>query len=113
MIDAWAGASVFPMGFDENALRDSSASEANLVTAKSEMVKAKAGRHSTFALNDGRKVAARRSEADVQFPIVVCFRTGLLGHAQRRRGQRAAEDRAGSAGRELGEATRSVGAAAQ
>ncbi len=43
MIDACTGASVFPNGFDDNALLDSSLPEANLMTATSDLVKAEAG----------------------------------------------------------------------
>ena len=57
MIDTCAGASVFPKGFDGNAVDDYSVPPISLVTATGKGVQSSEGKRSTFALKGGRAVS--------------------------------------------------------
>ena len=62
MTDNCAGASVFPRGYDDNAVDDHHVQPVQ--------VEAATGKRSAFSLHDGRSVSIRDSEADVKFPTV-------------------------------------------
>ena len=69
-MDTCAGASIFPIGFDQSATDDLTVAPVQLSTATDDPVHGDAGKKSCFGLRDGRKFQVSYNEADVGFPIV-------------------------------------------
>ena len=69
-MDTWAGASIFPRGFDQSATDDSTVAPVRLSTATDDPVHGNAGKKSCFRLRGGRKFQVRYNQADISFPIV-------------------------------------------
>ena len=80
MIDACAGASVFPKGFDKQAIKDNTVPSMALRTATNAPVKMTGGKRSTYTLRNGSSVSVKRNEANVRFPIVSVAEATVQGN---------------------------------
>ncbi len=80
MIDACAGASVFPKSFDKRAIRDDTVPKTTLRTATNGSVKMSGGSRSTFTLRNGASVAVKYNESNVSFLIVSVGEATLQGN---------------------------------
>ena len=81
MIDNCAGASVFPVGYDDRAEVDDTVPGVTLTPATGEPVPAYAGRKSRFRLLDGQEFTVTYNEAKgVKHPIVSVAESTVHGN---------------------------------